>query len=98
MKKYKSIYDSVEAVVYTGYNLKEVNEFCGNRLSWFTNELEWDEKEPPIDLIIKFKNDDGEEDILVPGSFMVRFTSGNYGIIEGYDFVRLFEEAPQGDK
>lgn len=93
MKEYRSIYNSVEAIIYNGYNLKEINEFCGGRLSWVSNELEWDEKNPPSDLIIKFKNDDGEEDILTPGRFMVRFTSGHYGIIEGYDFVRLFEEA-----
>ena len=94
--EYRSIYDSVEAIVYTGYNYKEVDDFCGNKLSWESESMYWEDENPPADLVIKF-NDDEVSDILVPGNVMVKFSSGHYGIIEGYDFIRLFEKVEKDE-
>ncbi len=93
--KYKSKFDSVEALVYDGYNFKEVNDFCEGKLSWKTDKMEWSETCPPDDLIIQF-NDEEINDVLVPGSFVVKFNNGHFGIIDGYDFIRLFEEVENG--
>lgn len=90
--KYKNIYDCVEAVVYTGFNFTEVNNFCENRLSWKSETTDWADDNPPTDLIVNFKDGDNN-DVLVPGNFIVKFGDRNYGVIEGYDFIRLFERA-----
>jgi len=94
--EYRSIYDSVEAITYTGYNFKEINDFCGHRLSWESEDMDWSDDNPPIDLVVKFE-DEEESDILVPGNVIVRFSSGHYGIIEGYDFIRLFEKVEKDE-
>ena len=94
--KYKNKYDVIEAKVYNGHNLKELNDFCEGRLSWKSEELEWSEMNPPEDLIIQF-NDEKINDILIPGAFVVKFDDGHFGIIDGYDFVRLFEEVKDGE-
>ena len=94
--EYRNIYDSVEAITYTGYNFKEINDFCGHRLSWESEDMDWSDDNPPIDLVVKFE-DEEESDILVPGNVIVRFSSGHYGIIEGYDFIRLFEKVEKDE-
>lgn len=96
--KYRNIYDEVEAVCYTGYNYKEVDEFCGHRLSWSSKAKDWSDSNPPADLTIEFIGDDQEPStVLLPGNFVLRFSSGHYGIIEGYDFFKLFEEVKDGE-
>ena len=93
MEEYRNIYDSVEAICFNGYNYKEVDDFCGHRLSWNSETMNWAEDNPPADLMIEFIGDDQEpNNVLLPGNFVVRFSSGNYGVVEGYDFLRFFEK------
>ncbi len=94
--KYRSIYDIVEAKIYTGYNYKEINEFCENRLSWESDSMYWEDDNPPLDLVVKFNNGEASE-ILIPGNAMVKFDDGDYGIIEGYDFIRLFKKVKEDE-
>ena len=94
--KYKNKYEAVEAMAYNGYNFKELNDFCGGRLSWVSKEMEWSETDPPEDLIIQF-NDEEINDVLIPGAFVVKFNDEHFGIIDGYDFIRLFEEVKNGE-
>ena len=89
--KYRNIYNEIEAICYNGYNLKEVNEFCDNRLSWKSEEMCWSDTNPPEDLIIMLG-----DDFLIPGSYVVK-TDDGYEIIEGYDFIKLFREVKDGE-
>lgn len=91
--KYKSIYNEIEAICYTGYNFKEVNDFCDHRLSWSSETKDWVDSNPPVDLTIELTGDGQEpSNVVLPGNYIVRFSSEHYGVIEGYDFIRLFKE------
>ena len=90
--KYKNIYNEVEAICYDGYNLKEVSEFCDNRLSWKSDEMDWSDNNPPEDLIVMFG-----DDFLVPGNYIVKTGDNDYGLVEGYDFIKLFKEVKDGE-
>lgn len=89
--KYKSIYNEIEAICYTGYNFKEVSEFCDNRITWISDIKDWSDNNPPDDLTVKLNGE-----YLVPGSYVVK-TNDDYIIVEGYDFINLFKEEKDGE-
>ena len=90
--KYKNIYNEVEAICYNGYNFKEANEFCDNRLSWKSEEMSWSDDNPPKDLIITFG-----DDFLVPGNYIIKTRDNDFELVEGYDFIKLFKEVKDGE-
>ena len=90
--KYKNMYDKVEAIYYDGYNFKEVSDFCGNRLSWTSEETSWSDNNPPEDLVVTL-----DDKVLTPKNYVVKLGDGNYEIMEEYDFSKLFEETEDGE-
>ena len=88
--EYRSIYDSVDAIQYTGKNFKEANKFCGDRLSWSSENKYWEDDTPPEDLIIIADFD--IKTPVIPDDYIIRLSSGNYMILSEIDFETLFEE------
>lgn len=88
--EYRSKYYSVEAIVFTGYNFKEVNDFTGNRLAWQSKEMTWDDSNPPADLKVIVKG-------IIPkhlniGDYVVKLSSGKYMVYNKTDFESLFDK------
>lgn len=91
--EYRSIYDSVDAVRYTGYNFKEVNDFTDGKLVWNSKELEWSENNPPKDLQVILRGDAPQR--LKAGDYVVRLSSNKYIKFDEFDFENLFEGAEE---
>lgn len=89
--EYRSIYDSINAIKYTGKNFSEVNNFCGGRLSWDSEEEYWEDNNPPEDLIIHADFD--FEETIISGDYIIRLSSDHYVVLNEYYFENFFEEA-----
>lgn len=88
--EYRSRYDIVEGIRYTGLNFKEVNDFVGGRLAWSSEEMNWSDKNPPKDLKIILNGVAPQH--IKEGDYIVRLSSGEYMKYDEFDFEMLFEE------
>ncbi len=87
---YRSKYYSVKAIVFTGYNFKEVNDFSENRLAWWSKEMTWDDSNPPADLKVIVKG-------IIPkylniSDYVVKLSNDKYMVYKKTDFESLFDE------
>ena len=89
--EYKSRYDVVEGIRYTGLNFKEVNDFVGGRLAWSSKEMDWSDDNPPKDLKVILKSVAPQH--IKEGDYIVRLSSGEYMAFDEFDFEMLFEGA-----
>ena len=90
---YRSKYYSVKAIVFTGYNFKEVNDFTENRLAWWSKEMIWDDSNPPADLKVIVKG-------IIPkylniGDYVVKLSNDKYMVYKKTDFESLFDKAKE---
>ena len=88
--KYKSKYDVIEAVKYTGFNFKEVSDFVDGKLAWSSKEMNWSDNNPPEDLKVILNGIAPQH--IKEGDYIIRLSSGKYMKYNEFDFEMLFEE------
>ena len=93
--KYRSKYDVVEGIRYTGLNFKKVNDFTGGKLAWSSKQMNWSDNNPPEDLKI-ILNSVAPQHIKI-GDYIIRLNNDEYMKYDEFDFETLFEEVKDGE-
>ena len=89
--KYKSKYDVVEGIQYTGFNFKEVSDFVDGKLAWSSKEMNWSDNNPPEDLKVILKGIMPQH--IKEGDYIIKIGSSEYMKYNEHDFEALFEGA-----
>ena len=88
--KYKSKYYSVEAVVFTGKNFKEINDFTGNIVAWQSKEKDWNNDNPPEDLKVILLGDFPQH--IKKGNYVIKLSNEHYITLDECSFEGLFDK------
>ena len=70
----------VNTIRFNGRNVKEISDFCGDRLTWETKEMSWDINNPPADLKIYFNFDNGERMVLTEKDSVLKYKDGSLAV------------------
>lgn len=87
--EYRSRYDVINGIRYTGLNFKEVSEFADGRLAWNSKEMDWADGFPPEDLDVVLRGEIPQH--LKHGDYVVKLNNGSYMTLDELTFEALFE-------
>lgn len=88
--KYNTKYNTVEAIVYSGYNYKELNDFTDHQVVWNSSQMNWSENYPPKDLQIVLRSEKVPQKIK-KGDYVVKLDDNKYYVANKENFEAFFE-------